>query len=134
MTSRAALTSAISLACPGPHSLCMSCSSRLYLLIRCTGFSKYDHRSILSPSFSCFCWAPTKNSQLMFGIGIFKYYVKKLFNSSALFFKMKYNNKESYGVQCTELQQLLVVIIGKTQNTHEGGRILPRLNERCNMC
>lgn len=56
MISRAALTSAISLVCPGPHSLNMSCSSRLYLLMRCTGFRRYDHRSILSPSLSCFCW------------------------------------------------------------------------------
>ena len=39
------------------HSLIMSCSSKLYLLIRCTGFSKYDHKSILSSSFSCFCWS-----------------------------------------------------------------------------
>ena len=32
-----------------------SCSSRLYLLTRCTGFSRYDHRSILSASACCFC-------------------------------------------------------------------------------
>lgn len=54
-TSRAAFTSAASLACPGPHSRIMSWSSRLYLLILCTGLSRYDHRSILSSSFSCFC-------------------------------------------------------------------------------
>lgn len=40
---------------PVSHSHSMSCSSRPYLLMRCTGFSRYEDRSILSPSSCCFC-------------------------------------------------------------------------------
>lgn len=40
---------------PVSHSRSMSCSSRPYLLMRCTGFSRYEDRSILSPSSCCFC-------------------------------------------------------------------------------
>ncbi|TNN53904.1 hypothetical protein EYF80_035881 [Liparis tanakae] len=39
-TSRAALTSAASRGRPAPHAALSSCSSRLYLLMRCTGFSR----------------------------------------------------------------------------------------------
>ncbi len=40
---------------PVSHSRSMSCSSRPYLLMRCTGFSRYEDRSILSPSSCCLC-------------------------------------------------------------------------------
>ena len=64
MTSSAAWISVRSrpLVGPVPHSRTMSCSSRLYLLMRCTGFRRYEDRSILSPSSSCFCCGSKRTS------------------------------------------------------------------------
>ncbi len=55
-TSRAAWISSRSPLWSGTHSSRISCSSRLYLLILCTGFSRYDERSMLSPNSICLRW------------------------------------------------------------------------------